>query len=185
MKSMRASMLFVAVVLIFASLPVQAQDNNKIMFFAFDQYTTVSDGEVSVLPSGGSKVQGAVFAGPFYLFVPDRFGMTPLVGEERVEVSYSVDANSMGPYWGKWSVDFGEYGYVEGNYSGKVTPFVDHADGFTPKVMMIGQSGQLQGTFHGAGGDEKWLIKLISGVSKVTPGAATNSMDYFGEIFIK
>ena len=185
MKSMRASILFVAVALIFASLPVQAEDNYKTTFFAFDQSTQVSDGEVSVLPSGGSTVRGMVYEGPFYLFVPERFGMMPLVGEERIEFSYSVDASFVGPYWGKWSVDFGEYGYVEGNYSGKFTPFVDHADGFTLKVMMIGQSGQLQGTFHGAGGDEKWLIKLISGVSTVTPGAATSSMDYFGEIFIK
>ena len=184
MKSIRASVLFVAVVLIFASLPVQAKDKDKITFFAFDQVSATIPGEVRDLPSGGFHALGAVSEGLFYLFVPNRFGMTPLVGAEKVEINYNLDANMMGPYWGKWSVDFGEFGYFEGNYSGYFTFFLDHTDNFTAKLMAIGQSGLLQGTFHGTGGDEEWLFKLISGVNKATPGEIS-SMDYYGEIFVK
>ena len=50
--------------------------------------------------------------------------------------------------------------------------------------MAIMQSAQLQGTFHGAGGDEEWLLKVISGANKVTPHGVS-SMDYYGEIFVK
>ncbi|MBN2318760.1 MAG: hypothetical protein JXR49_06775 [Acidobacteria bacterium] len=182
MKSIRASILFVAVALIFALLPVQAKDKDKLTFFAFDQTNTVSEGEVRELPSGGVHCQGEILEGNFYLFVPERFGFTPLLGWVKIEMNYSVDANFMGLYWGKWSVDFGEYGYFEGNYSGKLIPFVDHADNFTPKAMLINQSGQLQGTLHNENGDEEWLIKIISGVAEI---GTDDGMDYFGEVFIK
>jgi hypothetical protein len=169
-------------VLFIALLPVHAKDSVKLTFFAFDQAISGSAGEERVLPSGGVHVQGQVVEGYFYLFVPER-GLMPLVGWYKTEVNYNLDANYMGPYFGSWSIDFRENGYFEGNYSGNIIPFVDHADNFTPKSMLINQNGQLQGTFHNEQGDEKWLIKLISAVAET--GTFDDGMDYFGEIYIK
>jgi hypothetical protein len=184
MKSMRASILFVAVLLIFASLPVQAKDGNKLTFFGFDQvYKVVSEGEVTIHPSGSMEARGIVQEGFFYLFVPDR-GLMPLPGVQTTETNYNINApNSSGVYWGKWSIDFGEYGYFEGRFSGNLIPFLDHANNFDLTTMLIGQNSQLQGTFHGADGDEEWLIKTISVVAQT--GADDDGADYFGEITVK
>ena len=183
MGSIKASILSVAVVLIFSSLTVQAKDQGKLTFFGYDQDSRVLDpGEVSVNPSGGISLRGQIAEADFFLFVPAR-SIGSLPGIQTIELNYNLDANYQGKYWGKWSLDFGEYGHFEGNFSGELVPFLDHTDGFAYKVMTIGRQGEIQGTFHGPDGDEEWLIKLISSVAET--GTFDDGMDFFGEIFVK
>jgi hypothetical protein len=179
MKSIKTGLLVLAIAFFVFSLPLQAQD--KMTFFAYDMSSPVSPGDVKDLPSGGFNGHDLTFQGQFILFVPDRLGMNPLVGLETFEYNYSINASFLGTYWGKWTIDFGDYGYFEGNFSGKSYPFLDHNDGFQVRLMNINQSGELRGIFHGPDGDEKWVLKLISAVANQKDG----SMDYLGELHIQ